>query len=371
MLPAKKDKILVVDDEEILRFLISTKLEEAGFEVETASNGVDSLQKLPTFQPDLIILDINMPLMDGISTAVEIRKDKSFSRVPIIFLTGAGSTESLRTGFEAGADEFLFKPINADELLIRIHALLRMHKAEVEAENLSRNFHYLLVQDFLNYSTAVKLPLTMLLEESLGPLNEQQKEIINLAIKALDENIKLLQETALITKMDPAKIAISRQPKNFIRILNENIEKLNHLIKKKNITLIKNIPSDEISVELDEEHIRQTLFLLLNFIVERVPSKGDIHLGVMLNDNDSGKQNILEFYVKVSAETISDEELNLLIDRYEQAKLNKISMGKNLSLTICKLIIEAHNGKFWCESKEDGHYFKFSIPINSNHNLKI
>lgn len=368
---AEKDKILIVDDEEILRFLISSKLEEAGFKVDTASNGMICLQKLPAFQPDLIILDINMPLMDGISTAIEIRKNKSFSKIPIIFLTGADSTDSVRAAFEAGADEFLSKPINADELLIRINALLRMYRAEVEAENLSRKFHYLLIQDFLNYSTAVKLPLIMLAEESLGPLNEQQKEIVNLAIKALNENIQLLQETALFIKLDPTKIAINRKPQNIIKLINENIQKFDILIDKKNIVLYTDFPSDELILEIDEEHIKQSLFLLLNYVIERVPSRSNIHLEVSLMDGLSGEEKYFKFSIKDSSEPISEDEINLLIDRYEQARWNKISMEKNLSLTICKLVIEAHNGKFWCESKEDGNYYNFSIPMNLLNNKNL
>lgn len=362
----QKEKILVVDDEEILRYLLATKLEEEGFEVQTAKNGIECLEMLQKFNPDLVILDINMPIMDGITTAKEIRKLKSFTKTPIIFLTGVGSIDSLRVGFEAGGDEYLNKPINADELLIRINAMLRMHKAEMEAEQLSRNFHYLLVQDFLNYSTAVKIPLTMLADESLGPINDQQKEMLNLAIRALDENIQLLQETAFLTKLDSKNIAINKTPTNFIDLIKEVLNKLMPQFRRKELNILLNLPESDLILDLDREHFKQTLLLLFNYILDKAYQKCNIHIGVNLSDNKS-INNRVEFFVKSKCEILDEEEMILLLDKYEQARLNKISYGKNLSLTICKLIIEAHNGKFWCEQGDnDANYFKFSIPYNQN-----
>lgn len=366
MNPEQKDKILVVDDEEILRFLLATKLEEEGFAVQTAKNGYECLEVLQKFHPDLIILDINMPMMDGIETTKEIRKIKAFEKTPIIFLTGVGSIDSLRVGFEAGGDEYLNKPINADELLIRIHAMLRMHRAEIEAERLSKNFHYLLVQDFLNYSTAIKIPLAMLADESLGPMNEQQKEVLALAIKALDENIQLLQETALITKLDSKKIAINKTPTNFTEILKEVISKFTSQIKRKEINIIYSLPEKELILDLDQEHFKQTIYLLFSYLIDKSNQKSDIHIGI-ISDEEKSNNNRVEFFIKSKGEKLSDEEMSLILDRYEQARLNRISLGKNLSLTICKLIIEAHNGKFWCEYGDDeANYFKFSIPYGLN-----
>lgn len=364
-----KDKILIVDDEEILRYLLSTKLEEEGYEVKAAKNGLECLETLQHFNPDLIILDINMPLMDGIATAKEIRKLKPFTKTPIIFLTGVGSIDSLRIGFEAGGDEYLNKPVNVDELMIRINALLRMHRAEMEVEQLSKHFHFLLVQDFLNYSTAVKIPLTMLVDESLGPINEQQKEVLNLAIKALDENIQLLQETALLMKLDPKKIAINKTPTNLTALIKDTTHKLIPQLKHKDLNFVNQLPENDITLELDQEHIRQTIYLLFNYIIDKAHPKSNIQLWINLNDSKVNNHPAIEFIIKTNSNPISEEEMYLMLDRYEQARLNRVSYGKNLSLTICKLIIEAHNGKFWCECKEgDANYFKFSFPMNLNKN---
>lgn len=362
-----KDKILIVDDEEFIRMLLTQELEAEGFEVDCAVNGFDCLQKLNTYQPDLILLDISMPDIDGIETAREIRKLKPFDKTPIIFLTGASTTETLRKGFDAGGDEYLNKPISVDELSIRIKAILRMYRAEVESEQLSRSFQYLLVQDFLNYSTAVKLPLLMLKDDTLGSLNQQQNELLDFALKALDEHIKLLQETAIYSKFNPRSVTLNKIQTNFLELLEQSIEKLNKVFRQKNIEVIKKFSSERILLDLDRSHILQALDLLLTFAAERTPNGEKIYVDISRIQKNNTGGSFIEVCVQDHGKKIEKDELGLLVDRVEQAKLNKITLSNNLSLTISKLIIEAHNGKLWCENApESGNYYKFTLPLNIN-----
>ncbi len=357
-----KDRILIVDDEDALRMLLTSCLDDAGFITAQAPNGLESLKIINSFNPNLIILDVHMPILDGFKTAEEIRKIKAFSKTPIVFLTGASTHEALQKGFESGGDEFLNKPINTDELLIRIRALLRMYHAELEAESLYRNFQYLLVQDFINYSTSVKLPLLMLADESTGPLNEQQKEIIQLALNALDEHIGLLQESAVVARFDPKNITLKRERYNIIDTINQSISHLDTVIKKQKINLNKYFCCDDIQFEFDPYQLMQSVQLLIGHAISQSPIGGSVNVAVELQ-NES-EITYLKCSIKDSGDPIDKEELNLIIDRFEQARLNKIVLNKNLSLTICKLIIEAHGGKFWAENSEnEGNYYIFTLPI--------
>jgi pilus assembly protein CpaE len=118
-------KILVVDDEPITRKMISTMLERNQFSVAVAENGKDCLRMLPVFTPDMVLLDVMMPEMDGYETCRLIRSNLATSRLPVIMLTALDSIEQKVKGFEAGADDYLPKPFNSAELLAHIHALLR------------------------------------------------------------------------------------------------------------------------------------------------------------------------------------------------------------------------------------------------------
>lgn len=118
-------KILLVDDEpDILEFL-SYNLKKEGFQVSTAGNGVQAIEKAKKFHPHLIILDVMMPEMDGIETCEKIRSLPDFQDVLISFLTARGEDYSQIAGFEAGADDYINKPIKPKVFISRVNALLK------------------------------------------------------------------------------------------------------------------------------------------------------------------------------------------------------------------------------------------------------
>lgn len=122
----QKEKIMIVDDESKLRRLLSINLTSLNYEVSCASNGPDALELFTIFQPDLILLDIMMPDMDGFEVLKAIRKKSSVS---IIFLTARDQLEDKVKGFDLGADDYLAKPFALEELFGRIAALLRRSRA--------------------------------------------------------------------------------------------------------------------------------------------------------------------------------------------------------------------------------------------------
>src|SRR5690554_1541002 len=120
-----KFKILLVDDEiDILEF-ISYNLEKEGYVVYTAQNGIEAIKQAEKHQPHLIILDVMMPEMDGIAACEEIRKIPSLKNTIIAFLTARGEDYSQVAGFEAGADDYITKPVRPKVLISRVKALLK------------------------------------------------------------------------------------------------------------------------------------------------------------------------------------------------------------------------------------------------------
>ena len=129
-------KILLVDDEnDILEFL-SYNLEKEGFIVSTAINGKLAIQLAKKFKPDLIILDVMMPEMDGITTCSEIRKIPELENLLILFLTARSEEYSELAGFDAGADDYVTKPIKPKLLISRINALLKRNKITEKVNNI-------------------------------------------------------------------------------------------------------------------------------------------------------------------------------------------------------------------------------------------
>ena len=127
--------ILVVDDEESLSELVSSALRFAGYTVKTESNGFDALRNVKAATPDLIVLDVNMPEMDGFEVCRRIRRDGV--QVPVIFLTARDDMDDLRTGFRQGGDDYLTKPFSLEELGLRIEALLRRAGGTTESSRMT------------------------------------------------------------------------------------------------------------------------------------------------------------------------------------------------------------------------------------------
>jgi two-component system KDP operon response regulator KdpE len=125
--PVKRFRILVVDDEERILNFLSTKLKASGYEVLTAPNGAKGLEQVQAQEPDLVVLDLLMPKMDGLEMLKQLR---TFSPVPVIILTAKGTDTDRIKGLQLGADDYLPKPFNPDELVARIEAIRRRLEPE-------------------------------------------------------------------------------------------------------------------------------------------------------------------------------------------------------------------------------------------------
>ena len=204
-------RILVVDDEPRYQKLLRVNLEPEGYEIITASNGQEALDRISTHHPDLVILDIMMPVLNGIATCERIRQ---FSNVPVIILTAKGEEADRVAGLNVGADDYVVKPFSATELVARVRAVLRrtqtseqvipsryfihgnlkidFSRAEVWKENtpvsLSATEYKLLIQ-FANNVGEV-LTAEKLLTAVWGPGYSEDKEILWVSIARLRQKLE-------------------------------------------------------------------------------------------------------------------------------------------------------------------------------------
>jgi DNA-binding response OmpR family regulator len=127
-------RVLVVDDEPMVREVVTEYLEREGFVVETAQDGAAALEALRTRQPDLLVLDVMLPERDGFSVLHEVRKD---STIPVILLTARGEEPDRVVGLELGADDYVVKPFSPRELTARVRSVLRRSRVEPVNETLT------------------------------------------------------------------------------------------------------------------------------------------------------------------------------------------------------------------------------------------
>jgi DNA-binding response OmpR family regulator len=129
--PGMQNKVLIVDDEPKITEVLKLYLEREGFQVASAANGQQAIERSTSYKPDLIILDLNLPDMDGLEVCRNIRRK---SNVPIIMLTGRGEEVDKVVGLEIGADDYVTKPFSAREIVARVRAVLRRQAPEVTPE---------------------------------------------------------------------------------------------------------------------------------------------------------------------------------------------------------------------------------------------
>ena len=123
-------RVLVVDAEAMLADLLAQALRHEGWETDTAQDGLDALAKAASFHPDVVILDVQMPRMDGLGTLERLRAGDP--ELPVLFLTARDAVADRVQGLRAGADDYVTKPFIADELLLRIDAHVRRHRGDIE-----------------------------------------------------------------------------------------------------------------------------------------------------------------------------------------------------------------------------------------------
>lgn len=117
-------KILIAEDERDIRELIAFTLQFAGHEVITTSNGEEALQAVRTHKPDLVLLDVRMPRLTGYEVCKEIKADSQTKAIPVIFLSAKGQESEIRSGLEAGAEQYLLKPFSPDQLIEQVNKVL-------------------------------------------------------------------------------------------------------------------------------------------------------------------------------------------------------------------------------------------------------
>ena len=142
----KATQILVVDDEQDILELIRHTLNKEGYEVHVVANGQQAVEKAKKIKPSLILMDVMMPVMDGMEACRQLKEDPETATLPIIFLTARSEEFAELAGFEAGADDYISKPIRSRVLLSRIRAILRRNMGgSAEEEVVKLEFEDLII----------------------------------------------------------------------------------------------------------------------------------------------------------------------------------------------------------------------------------
>ncbi|MDD5687874.1 MAG: response regulator [Elusimicrobia bacterium] len=374
-----KPTILIIDDEQGLRDMLSFALQKEGYIVLTAENGMEGLKKVTEQKIDMVITDIKMPEMDGITVLGKIKEIKP--DIEVIVATGYGTMETAIEALRKGAYDFINKPFNLDELsalLSKAYETKQLKSKLVSLEELDRlkdEFFSMVTHDLRTPLMAISGTLELILsdeqvsdETKLDFQSERNKKLL-LIIHRNTERIRALVNNLLdFAKMEAGCWQLKKQDISVISIINDSINGVQSLADNKKISITKHISlightfkSDEILVNCDYEQVERVLTNLIANSIKYTREAGRINVYFEKIDKE------IKFVVEDNGKGITKENLGKVFDKFYRVdpSLKKEESGFGIGLSICKRVVELHKGKIYAESEglAKGSRFIFTIPI--------
>ena len=362
-----KDKILVVDDEDSLRMTLKLRLQAADFDVQVAQDGEEALAILKKAPVDLVLLDINMPKMDGIETLGHVTRDYPWTE--IIMLTGFADFSTAIECLKKGAKDYLVKPIEMTELITRVRSTLRAKTSERAFRDLQQRYMSTFFHDLLGPLTTVDSTIDHLTEGKSGSVTKEQALLLRCAGELTEKMTQRVKEMIDLSQFEAGLVIIDRRPIDMPIFAEMMCARYEILAKAKEIKLVKKIDKDLPAVSFDFDKIAQVFNNIFDNALKYSLREGSISVSVSkkVGEELGQKKEYIIFSVKDNGIGIRPDELPLVFNKYKEQLTSKPADLKTtvLGLAISRHIVEAHGGKIWVDSEVGkGSTFSFSLPTN-------
>lgn len=371
---ARSDKgmILVVDDVPDNLDLLFILLNSEGYSVEVARNGEGAIKIAQEALPDIILLDVMMPGIDGFETCRRLKADPTTREIPVIFMTALTETHHKVQGFDVGAVDFITKPIQNREVFARVHTHLTLYRQRTEIlrmhEQDQRYFQKLMqIKDDVLRTTShdLKSPLgnimisAYLLEEHLRPDDEQGLRLLQSIQTGADRMLGLITDVLDIAAIETG-MAIKKQDVSLCAFLQNSLDAFEPQAQSKSIRLKLDCADAELIAPFDPRQMERVVQNLLSNAIKYTPDEGEVRLAGSREDG-----NVL---IKIidNGFGIPPDDVPHLFDKFYRVKDDKhqTQEGTGLGLSIVKSIIEQHGGEIDIESAlGEGSTFTIKLPL--------
>jgi len=366
------DRILVVDDSPDNAYLIQSLLDSEGYAVEVAADGYTALRQVEREPPDLIMLDVMMPEMDGYEVTQRIRRNPRLPFVPILLITASDQPSVVR-GLDLGADDFIRKPVEFDELLARVRSLLRLKHTIEERNQIARqreDFVSRLTHDLRTPLIAADRMFNLFLEGALGELTPQMQEVLPSMIRSNQNLLQMVNQLLEVYRYEAGAKSLTFSNVNLQDLLQEVVMELRPLATAKNIALgfataCSPTLATRFEVAGDRQELRRVFTNLVGNAI-KFTDRGAVKvvLTCVTADPTNGptsSQPWLVIRVKDTGPGIPAAERTTLFQRFRQG--NHTRSGSGLGLHLSRQIVEAHGGTIEVESiVGQGSVFSVRLP---------
>lgn len=363
---SQTDHILVVDDSPDNLFLVQTILEEEGYKITLAEDGRVALEQIDLSPPDLVLLDVMMPGIDGFEVTKRIRENTKLPFMPILLITAFDPAQaSVVKGLDSGADDFIRKPVEVDELLARVRSLLRLKHAIDERDKIARQreeFVSWMTHDLRTPIVAAERMLMLFQQGALGELSAGMQEAI-VTMARSNRNLLAMVNTLLeVYRYEAGRKNLCFSPTNVQEILQEVIQELTPLADEKKLalkyTIAEKVNSKVVGDRLEIHRVFTNL--IGNSIKFTDSGVVEVHLS---NSPNPKAPNASWVVVEVSdtGSGISQEDQKILFERFRQGSHKR--SGSGLGLHLSRRIVETHQGTIELKSElGKGSLFTIRLP---------
>ena len=371
--PSQADDILVVDDLPANLLLLSGMLKERGYKVRPVLSGAQALQAAQRTPPDLVLLDINMPEMNGYQVCLTMKADPLLADIPIIFISANTDTTEKVKAFSVGGVDYVTKPFQFDEIEARVktHLNIRRLQAKLSRSNEQLRAMEQLKADLTNMLVHdLRTPLTSYLSglmtlDSLGDLNDVQREVLSMGVQGGHTLLSMINDLLDISKMEDGLLELALESLSAEEIVQAVLQQVQSLAQNKGLILETDIAPELPLLNADRDKLQRTLTNLLGNAFKFSKDGGTVTITI----RHAAQDNTVLFAIHDTGEGIPPEDYERIFEKFGQVASRKEGHlhSSGLGLTLCKMVVEMHGGHIWVESElGKGSTFQFTMPIASS-----
>lgn len=347
---ANLKRVLIVDDEPSSREILRIQLQAEDIDVVEAASGAEALQRMPELAPDVILLDVMMPEMDGYAVCSRLKQSISYRHIPVILLTTLDSVADRVRGLEAGADEFITKPVARMELQARVRTMLRIKTQYDELERLlelRQALSYMIVHDLRNPLAAVMLYLQLLKRK--GGVAPVQARYLDLALSESQKMSNFLDDMLMLSKMERGKLTLTRSTLFVDRIIGQVMEKFEPLADAQGVALTSRVPEQAYPLTADVTLFQRVVENLVANALKFAPQQSTITIEVDYPGSAKLRVSVLD-----QGRGIPPDDMVRMFDQYEAVYMKEHGKSElGLELAFCRMVAEAHGGRIFAANNPD------------------
>ncbi len=359
-------RILVVDDEPTNRELLRDTLEVRGYAVEEAGSGAEALARIAAAPPDVVLLDVSMPGLDGLEVCRRLKANPQTAPLPVIMVTAHADRLVRLAGIGAGANDYLTKPVDLQDLGLRVRNAVSAKRLadEVEAnlrrlrelERLRDSLTHMIVHDLRSPLTSIMLGLEGMMMSAAQSNQIRETKIAEESFASAQQMNEMISSLLDVSRFEAGQMPLQKTATRLAPFLRAAVESVHRLAAARQIAVAES--AGEATACCDGTIVRRVLENLIGNAVKFTPTGGEVRVTmvtdatfVRVSVTDTGVGIAPEFHKKV-------------FDKFGQMNNSRTHQGTGLGLTFCKLAVEAHGGGIGVESTGgSGSTFWFTLPV--------